>query len=76
MIREERRGVARTAREFKKLRKQAEEQGWRIEETKKGYLLHAPDGENHVTTHREPTEAALKMIVSDMKRLGFRQRGR
>jgi len=65
--------VADVARRFKKLRREAEKQGWRIEETKMGYKLHAPDGENVVSTHREPTEAALREIRSDMKRLGFRE---
>lgn len=68
--------MANVTREFKKLRQEAEEQGWRVEMTKMGYRLYAPDGENLVTTHRHPTEAALREIRSDMKRFGFRERGR
>jgi hypothetical protein len=49
---------AAVAKDFKRLRKEAEEQGWRVEQTKNGHwAFYAPDGKNIVHVGGTPRSA-------------------
>ncbi len=64
-------------KELKKIFAAAEEQGWRVGDTKDGWQLFAPDGENIVTVHGTPSDhRALANTVSRMRQYGFKWKGR
>ena len=57
---------------FRTVRKAAEEQGWRIEDTTDGYMFYPPDPQQGpVLFHRNPGEHAVKKNLSLMKRRGL-----
>lgn len=57
---------------IKKIRKQAEEQGWREKEKDSGWMLLAPDKENKVLIHKTASDRrALANILSEMRKYGF-----
>ena len=59
-------------REYPKVRKEAERQGWRVKETRKGEMLLAPDGQTSVLWHHTPSDhRALDNTVAKMKQAGF-----
>jgi hypothetical protein len=65
------------ADELRKVLKAAEDQGWRIEPTKKGWKLYAPDGVNIVIVHNTPSDhRALKNTIARMRQYGFIWEGR
>jgi hypothetical protein len=62
-------------RDYPKVRRAAQKQGWRPIPTAKGEMLLAPDGLTKVTwhrAHRSSDPSALDALVRDMKRAGFR----
>lgn len=64
-------------KEYKKLIKEAERQGWRCEYTKDGCQLYAPDGANIVTIHFTETDAhAVRNTIARMRCFGFKWKGR
>jgi hypothetical protein len=57
-----------TANLIRKLR----EQGWRVEETRHGYMAYSPDRVTKVLLHKTPSDhRALKNALSELKRGGF-----
>ena len=58
--------------------REARRQGWRVELGRGGhYKLYAPDGKSIVTTGSTPSSPlALVKLVSRMRSLGFRWKGR
>lgn len=59
-------------REYPKVRKEAERQGWTFKPTRKGEMLLAPDGETSVLWHHTPSDhRALDNTVTRMRRAGF-----
>jgi len=65
-------------KDLKKIRKAAEEQGWRVIQLKTGHWrYYAPDGVNlvHVSGTPEGSEA-IRDILSDLRRYGFQWQGR
>ncbi len=65
-------------KEFKEVLREAEKQGFRIERGKGGKLkLYAPDGVNIVHASATPSDRrAVDNFVADLRRCGFRWRGR
>lgn len=50
----------------------AERQGWRADETKKGWMLKAPDGETQVLIHSTPSDVNWhRQAIRLMRRGGF-----
>jgi len=59
-------------REYPKVRKEAERQGWKVKSTRKGEMLLAPDGVTSVMWHHTPSDhRALDNTVTKMRRAGF-----
>jgi hypothetical protein len=59
-------------KQLKKILREAENQGWRVKETKKGYMLLAPDKVNKVTLHKTASDhRALDNALSLMRDYGF-----
>jgi hypothetical protein len=61
-------------KDWPEVRKEAELQGWLVEETDKGYMLLAPDEVTKVTMdrlHRSSSQYALKNTVRRMRQGGF-----
>jgi hypothetical protein len=55
-----------------KLLKEAERQGWRIEDRGRRYLCFSPDGNTVVTVSKTPSaQKALMNILSDLRKGGF-----
>jgi hypothetical protein len=55
-----------------KLLKEAERQGWRIEDRGRRYLCFSPDGSTVVTVSKTPSvQKALVNILSDLRKGGF-----
>lgn len=65
-------------KDFKKVRKEAVKQGWRVEMTKNGHWrLYAPGGENTVHAPGTPSDhRGLKNTIAQMRRYGFKWKGR
>jgi hypothetical protein len=65
-------------KDLKKIRKAAEEQGWTVEATRNGHWrCYAPDGIHIVHVSGTPEGSkAIDYIVSDLRRYGFRWKGR
>jgi hypothetical protein len=62
-------------REYPKVRRAAQRQGWSVVPTAHGEMLLAPDGRSKVMWHRAHTSSdpnALNSLVRDMRRMGFR----
>jgi hypothetical protein len=70
--------VASAKKELKEIVKAAGEQGWRVKTTKRQHLLFlAPDGINKVTAGGTPSDhRALDNLLSDLRRYGFKWKGR
>jgi hypothetical protein len=60
-------------KEYRKVVKEALRQGWRLEETKKGFRLLAPNGVGSVVfdTTESDTSRAVKATISRMRPHGF-----
>lgn len=61
-------------KDFKKLIRRAEDQGWRVEKKKSGgkVLIYPPNGMSPVTIHQTNSDKrALKNTLSAMKQRGF-----
>jgi predicted RNA binding protein YcfA (HicA-like mRNA interferase family) len=70
--------MASMKKDFKKVRQEAEAQGWRVRATKKGHWqFFAPDGRTIVTAPGTPSDhRALANTISDLRRAGFKWKGR
>lgn len=56
--------------------KEAEEQGFQVKETKKGWLIHTPNGQGSVTIHRTPSDHhAPKNARARLRRYGLESDG-
>jgi hypothetical protein len=52
--------------------KAAEQQGWRIEPTRDGYMLYPPDRtKTPVLVHRHAPEHSVKKVISHMRQRDF-----
>jgi hypothetical protein len=65
-------------KELKEIVKAAEEQGWRVKETKKGHLMfYAPDGVNKVLAAGTPGGGrGMENLVAKLRSYGFVWKGR
>jgi hypothetical protein len=69
--------MANPQKEVRELVKAAKKQGWRVKETKKGYLLYDPSGRHKELVHQTPSDPrGLRDSLSRMRRFGFKWRGR
>jgi hypothetical protein len=69
--------MANAPKEVRELVKAAKKQGWRVKETKKGYLLHDPSGVHSESSHRPPSDwRNLRNALSRMRHFGFEWKGR
>jgi len=69
--------MANPQKEVWELVKAARKQGWRVKETKKGYLLFDPSGQHKELLHKIPSDPrGLRDSLSRMRRFGFKWRGR
>lgn len=70
--------VASAKKELKEITREAERQGWRVGETKKGHpQFFAPDGENIVTGSGTPSDhRSIDNLVARLRRYGFKWKGR
>jgi len=61
------------ADELRKVRKEAAAQGWRVEETKDGWMLYPPDpAHSPVLVHKtESDQRAIRNTLSRMRQRGF-----
>jgi hypothetical protein len=63
-------------KEWKKIKRESERQGWRWKATKSGEQGYAPDGVGIVTVHKTPSDShALDNTLSLMRRYGFKWKG-
>jgi hypothetical protein len=63
------------SKEYAKVRKEAEKQGWRVESTADGEMFFSPDGVSKAAWHHAHGSSdpnALKAHIRNMKRGGFR----
>lgn len=61
---------------IKKLRKMAEEQHWREQEKKGGWMLYSPDGVTKVMVHKTASDPhAFGNLLSEMRSGGFEWSG-
>jgi hypothetical protein len=59
-------------KEYPKVRREAERQGWHIRPTRRGEMLLAPDGVTSVQWHHTPSDhRALNNTVAKMRKAGF-----
>jgi hypothetical protein len=69
--------MAKLTKEVQKVVRAAEKQGWRVRETKKGWMLYAPDGQHMETLHKTPSDwRSIRNTVARMRRHGFKWEGR
>lgn len=69
--------MADLKKEVNEIVKEARKQGWRVKETKKGYLLLDPTGDHAETLHKTPRDQrGVRNSVSRMRRYGFHWKGR
>jgi hypothetical protein len=69
--------MANRQKEVWELVKAAKKQGWRVKETKKGYLLLDPSGQHKEQVHMTPSDPrGLCDSLSRMRRFGFKWKGR
>jgi hypothetical protein len=61
-------------KDFRKVIREAERQGWKIRPIKKGFFLAPPEkGKDMVLVHHTPsTQAAFNHFLADMRRSGFK----
>jgi predicted RNA binding protein YcfA (HicA-like mRNA interferase family) len=66
------------SKDFKKMLREAQRQGWRVEQTKGGHWrLYAPDGEHIVHAAGTPSDTrSLDNTLAQMRRYGFVWKGR
>jgi hypothetical protein len=60
-------------RDYSKVRTEAVRQGWVVRPTRRGEVLHAPDGQTAIawhTAHRSSDPHALDSLVRALKRTG------
>jgi hypothetical protein len=65
-------------KEVRKIVREAERQGFRVRPTKKGWIIYGRhEGQGCVVLHRTPSDQrGLKNSIADLRRLGFRWKGR
>jgi hypothetical protein len=69
--------MANPQKEVRELVKAAKKQGWRVKQTKKGYLLLDPSGQHKEQVHMTPSDPrGLCDSLSRMRRFGFQWKGR
>lgn len=69
--------MANPQKEVRELVKAAKKQGWRVKQTKKGYLLLDPSGQHKEQVHMTPSDPrGLCNSLSRMRRFGFKWKGR
>lgn len=69
--------MSKTTKEINKLIREAQKQGWRVKDKKKGYMLLAPDGEHSVMVHKTPSDHRwLDNTVTLMRQYGFKWKGK
>jgi hypothetical protein len=69
--------MANPQKEVRELVKAAKQQGWRVKQTKKGYLLLDPSGQHKEQVHMTPSDPrGLCNSLSRMRRFGFKWKGR
>jgi hypothetical protein len=61
-------------KDLKAVVKAAVEQGWRVEETKKGWMLQSPDPtQGAVAIHKTPSDVrAIHKTIAQLRRRGLR----
>ena len=61
-------------KDLKAVLKAAVEQGWRVQETKKGWMLQSPDpAQGAVAVHKTPSDVrAIHKTIAQLRRRGFR----
>ncbi len=60
------------AKEVKKLVRQLEQQGWRVEERGARFMCFSPDGRTIVPIHKTPSDHRwLKNTLSELRKGGF-----
>lgn len=61
-----------TPKAMRKLVKELEKSGWRVEEMKSGYKFFSPDGEKIVTMHKTCSDhRAGRNILAELRQGGF-----
>jgi hypothetical protein len=69
--------MANPQKEVRELVKAAKKQGWRVKETKKGYMLYDPSGVHSESLHKMPSDwRNLRNALSRMRHFGFEWKGR
>jgi hypothetical protein len=70
--------MASASKDFKKVIREAEAQGWRVEPTKNGHWrFYAPNGRDIVHAAGTPSDyRSLENFLAQMRRAGFVWRGR
>ncbi len=69
--------MANPQKEVKALVAAARKQGWRVKETKKGYMVRDPSGSHSETLHRTPSDwRSIRNSLSRMRQYGFQWKGR
>lgn len=68
--------MANPQKEVRELVKAAKRQGWRVKQTKEGYLLLDPSGRHKELLHQTPSDPrGLRDSLSRMRRFGFEMEG-
>lgn len=64
--------MASTQKELRQIIREAERQGWRVEQ-RKHWMFYAPDGKNIVTAPSTPSDHRWKQnLIAHLRRYGFR----
>jgi hypothetical protein len=63
-------------KEVKKLKEDAEAQGWTAIEKKNGWMMRSPDGEGQVMLHKTPNSNGVRHYIRDLRKYGYRPGGR
>jgi hypothetical protein len=57
-----------------RLVRKAEKQGWRVRETKSGWMLFSPDGVTKVSVHKTPSDHRWhRNTIRDLRKGGFHE---
>jgi len=68
--------MSSTSKQIRDLLKEAERQGWTVDERRKGYLLKSPDGVTMVSLHKTPSDHRwLQNTLREMRKGGFEWKG-